>query len=135
MPFVKTHQPCNDCGSSDALSYNDDGSSFCFNCEAYTATQTTTPNHTEVQVQAKPLDTEALSSFDSTQYRTILDRGISSETAKTYKCLFDGKDYKFGYTDVQGKVVATKTRTPDKDFYINGDWKSAQLLSTGRFAQ
>ena len=135
MPFVKTHQPCNDCGSSDALSYNEDGSSFCFNCEAFTASQESTPTHTEVKVQAKVLEAGVSSLFDTSQYRTILDRGISSETARTYKCLFDGKDYKFGYTDVQGKVVATKTRTPDKDFFINGDWKSAQLFGQNLFSK
>ena len=32
MSFVELHQPCPDCGSSDALSVNDDGSAFCFSC-------------------------------------------------------------------------------------------------------
>jgi len=135
VPFAKTHQPCNDCGSSDALSYNDDGSSYCFNCQTFTKAQTdeyTTPRR-EIPVQAKSLDTDALNAFETTQYRTILDRGINSETAKTYKCVFDGKSYTFGYTDSQGKIVATKTRTPDKDFFINGDWKSAQLYGQNLF--
>lgn len=133
MPFVKTHQPCNDCGSSDALSYNEDGSSFCFNCEAFTQSKDYTPK--ETQVEAKKLDTDVRDSFDHAQYRTILDRGINSETAKAYKCLFDGTEYKFGYTDGNGNVVATKTRTPNKDFFINGDWKSAQLFGQHLFSK
>ena len=36
MAFTETHQPCPDCNSSDGLAYNDDGSSKCFVCDAYT---------------------------------------------------------------------------------------------------
>ena len=36
---VKTHQPCPDCGSSDALSIYDDGHTFCFSCETVTRDQ------------------------------------------------------------------------------------------------
>ena len=32
---VKLHQPCLDCGSHDALTYYDDGSSYCFSCNTY----------------------------------------------------------------------------------------------------
>lgn len=32
---VKLHQPCPDCGSHDALTYYDDGSSYCFSCNTY----------------------------------------------------------------------------------------------------
>jgi len=32
LDFVKTHQPCPDCGSSDALAVNTDGSTKCFAC-------------------------------------------------------------------------------------------------------
>ena len=32
---VKLHQPCEDCGSHDALTYYDDGSSYCFSCNTY----------------------------------------------------------------------------------------------------
>ena len=86
-------------------------------------------------MEAKKLDTDVRDSFDHAQYRTILDRGINSETAKAYKCLFDGTEYKFGYTDGNGNVVATKTRTPNKDFFINGDWKSAQLFGQHLFSK
>ena len=33
--FVEYHVPCESCGSSDARSINDDGSSYCFACENY----------------------------------------------------------------------------------------------------
>ena len=34
MAFTNTHQPCPDCDSSDALAYNEDGSSKCFVCDS-----------------------------------------------------------------------------------------------------
>ena len=133
MAFVKTHQPCSDCGSSDALSYNEDGSSFCFNCETFTGTtQTQTP---EVQVQAKELDVGVAEEFTNAQYRTIIDRGISSDTAKAFRCLMDGDVYKFGYSNAEGNVVAVKTRTPDKDFRIQGNWKDTTLFGQHLFSK
>ena len=33
MAFVKYHQPCYLCDSSDAVSVNDDGSAYCFSCD------------------------------------------------------------------------------------------------------
>ena len=35
-PFYKTHQPCPDCGSSDALCINEDRSTKCFSCGKFT---------------------------------------------------------------------------------------------------
>jgi len=105
VPFVKTHQPCSDCGSSDGLSYNDDGSSFCFVCEAYTGSQSDdyTPTHREVQVEAKQLDTI------HEIYLTIIERGISSDTARAYKCAKEGQMYHFNYTNDRGDIIAYKT--------------------------
>ena len=131
MPFVKMHQPCNDCGSSDGLSVNDDGWTHCFACDQrrppesddYTAT------HREVQVEAKQLDTT------HEIYVTIIDRGISSDTAKAYKCSKDGLMYHFNYTDDKGNIIAYKTRTADKNFRINGDWKNAKLYGQNLFSK
>ena len=36
MEAVKIHQPCPDCGSSDALTINDDGSTKCHSCGKFT---------------------------------------------------------------------------------------------------
>jgi hypothetical protein len=40
MAFVKTHLPCSDCGSSDALSIDDAGYSKCFACDIRKNTST-----------------------------------------------------------------------------------------------
>lgn len=131
MPFVKTHQPCNDCGSSDGLAINDDGWSHCFVCDARTAPQSDDLPQTdrEVHVEAKQL------SVTHENYVTIIERGISSDTSKAYKCSKNGKDYHFNYTDSKGNIIASKTRTADKNFRIAGDWKSAGLYGQHLFAK
>ena len=131
MSFVKTHQPCNDCGSSNALAINEDGWTHCFACDARRGPQGDdyTPTHTEVQVEAKQLDTI------HEIYLTIIERGISSDTAKAYKCAKEGQMYHFNYTDDRGEIVAYKTRTADKNFRINGDWKRAGLYGQHLFSK
>jgi len=131
VAFVKTHLPCNDCGSSDGLAINDDGWSHCFVCEARTPPETDVNlvNHREVRMEAKKLDTT------HENYVTIIERGINSDTAKAYKCSKNGKDYHFNYTDDKGNVIACKTRTADKDFRIAGDWKSAGLYGQNLFSK
>ena len=34
--IVESHLPCPDCGSSDALAKNSDGSTYCFSCSTHT---------------------------------------------------------------------------------------------------
>jgi len=139
VPFVKMHQPCNDCGSSDGLSINDDGWTHCFACDARRSPTSDdyTPTHTEVQVEAKQLDTTKSDAFaNESVYRTIIERGISSDTAKAYKCYKDASgNYHFGYTNDKGVVIADKYRTPAKDFRIEGDWKSAGLYGQHLFSK
>ena len=45
MPFVKLHQPCLECGSSDGASINDDGSAWCFVCAKHFKNYSTTEVH------------------------------------------------------------------------------------------
>ena len=43
--FVR-HEPCDNCGSSDANSLYADGSYFCFSCNTYTPAEGINHNHT-----------------------------------------------------------------------------------------
>ena len=133
MPFVKTHLPCNDCGSSDGMSLNDDGWTHCFVCEARTAPQSDAHplTHREVHVEAKKLDMP-----DNINYRTLIERGISSDTATAYKCWKDNLGhYHFYYTDSTGTIVAGKHRDDQKRFTIGGDWPSAVLYGQNLFSK
>ena len=54
MAFVKLHQQCDDCGSSDALSYNEDGSSYCFACAQYTPPEATGGSVSNIKERVVP---------------------------------------------------------------------------------
>jgi hypothetical protein len=80
MTFVSTHKPCDDCGSSDALSIDDKGWSTCFACN-----RRKPPGGNNI-VQIKP------TTLDEGDYRPIQDRRISSATCKLYKAAYRGTD-------------------------------------------
>lgn len=140
MAFVKMHQPCNDCGSSDALCVNDDGWTHCFSCEARRAPESDdwAERNSEVLMHAETYDSEPIGAWNNDDlYRTIIDRGISRDTAKAYKCIRDGEDgvTMFAYTDTKGNVIAEKVRSHDKNFFINGNWKDAQFYGQHLFSK
>jgi twinkle protein len=133
------HQPCPSCGSSDALQVNSNGSSFCHSCKVYNSNY----EHTAPAVTI-PTSYESSSDFNdiatklgSGDYKAITDRGITSATAKTYSVLqADGKVY-FGYYEpTEPNVpVACKTRLPNKQFPIYGDWKKGGLFGQQLFSK
>ena len=71
--FVKVHQPCPDCGSSDALAVNKDGSTKCFSCGKFT------PKNQESSF--KPMTRTPIppqkETFDNGIYAPLSDRSIS----------------------------------------------------------
>ena len=130
--WAKTHLPCDDCGSSDALSINTDGWSTCFNCETRKKVDGDyTPK--ERIVTATPLNSNVIDMLTHKQYRTITDRNISRETCEKYRCFVDAEDIIFGYTNTEGVICATKTRFPNKNFTVQGDWKAAGLYGQSLF--
>ena len=81
--FVKYHVPCSNCGSSDARSINDDGSSYCFSCTTFF------PSETGVNQQQQRGDMQTAEKITDLSYHqgslsAIADRGINSETCKKY---------------------------------------------------
>ena len=137
MAFVKMHLPCNDCGSSDALAINDDGWTHCFSCEARRPPETDdwAERNSEVLMHATIHDSKPVHAFEDKNYRTIIDRGISSDTARTYKCVQHGGQTAFAYTDSTGHIIAEKVRSADKNFFINGNWKDAVLYGQNLFSK
>jgi len=89
MPDYKlTHQPCDDCGSSDALCINYDESTFCHSCRKYTHPPLD-GSGIAVRVPEKPLT--GSEGFDSTlellatqNFVGVPERGLSVATMKTY---------------------------------------------------
>ena len=134
MPFVKLHQKCDDCGSSDALSYNDDGSSYCFACAKFTPSET--PYEPVVDLKEKVVPTVGFDqSLFSEPYRGLPDRGLTAVTLAKFNVAQKAGNVHFGYHDKDGELVAVKTRYPDKTFKISGDWKKAAMYGQHLFPQ
>lgn len=113
--MTQSHQPCPDCGSSDALMINDDGSTYCFSCEKFTPSK----NGQE--------DIKTPSDFVKGYSRAIPHRGLNKDTCTKYK--YNSGEYKgqpvqiATYKDLDGIPVFQKLRFPDKTFTIIGDFR------------
>jgi twinkle protein len=108
---------------------NVDGSSYCFSCLTFTNSDKVEIDFMEPQKEQTPLK------WDFTEgYRTILERGISRETCEKFKCLRQGDDTVFGYTDSNGRVIAAKVRDKDKNFHTEGNWKDGLLFGQHLFS-
>lgn len=130
--FIEQHLPCSDCGSSDALSINDDGWSTCFNCQTRKKVGADYKPK-EKKLNNSPLPASVIELLNNQQYRTLTERRISKPTCERYKCMVDGDNLVFGYTNKDGAICAAKTRTKDKNFSIQGDWKTAGLYGQSLF--
>jgi len=111
LTALKTHQPCPECGSSDALTLNTDGSTKCYSCSTWTAS-----NSNDVEQLDKK--------FVQGSLMPLPKRGIHEETCKKY-------NYRIGqvngetvhianFYDTNKKLVAQKYRYADKTFKCNG---------------
>jgi twinkle protein len=136
MPFVKFHLPCHDCGGSDPVSQNDDGSAYCFSCNTYFKDYGTS----EVQPQDTVTDFtkyQASGTGSGSSYNALTDRGISIETAKKYgvkSTTLNGKVTSHHYPYFhKGEEVATKIRKLNKQFAWTGNSKETGLFGEQLF--
>ena len=140
--LVLKYQPCEDCGSSDAKSYREDGSAYCFSCaKNFKSKDTVMPE--VVHADFSNTNNDGVASINSYSSYPISSRGISKEVVDHYGVKMetspDGKPsaHFYPYTDRDGQVVAYKKRTLPKDFSVVGKFKGVQLFgqsmsSTGK---
>jgi len=114
---VKTHQPCPDCGSSDALTMYDDGHTYCFSCE-----QVTRDQEVDNVVEYVPKDTGP--------DKPWADRKISQAVTDYYNVTANDMAVVFPYHDQDGLAVAKKIRHKGKQFSTDGDFKNCTLFGT-----
>lgn len=132
-----THQPCPDCGSSDALQVNEN-STYCHSCGEYTRT-----DNAEFSIEVpKSYEPKAKPSFNAVEnllttgrYAAIPARGLTTSTCKTYGILDTPEKTYFSYYGEESDTipVAAKVRLPDKQFSTVGDWKDATLFGQNLF--
>lgn len=120
--IIKSDQPCEHCGSSDAKAYYDDNHSHCFSCRK-------TIHHDPLD--GDPMDTPIpRESKNYTDYfggsaEPISDRGIHLDTCQKFSYHI-GEDatgnevHIANFKDDEGNVIGQKIRAADKKFTIKG---------------
>lgn len=123
--LVLSHQPCENCGSSDALSLYDDGHSFCFSCADH----------------KKGVDTDDFSGYDVisrigskvdlTDYtlQYVSHRGITEDTFKKYsvKCRVSPSGAPYAFQFPYGSE-SLKVKTLNKDISTEGKFREYEGL-------
>jgi twinkle protein len=146
MAFVKTKLPCPQCGGSDPVGLNEDGSAYCFSCAEripsyYKAVSGGSDNYKPPMKSVPPV-TELKTYRNNTvlssdgEFNALTDRKISLETAKKYgvKSSLNTKgevvSHSYPYYNIN-EVSGYKVRnTKDKLF----NW-SGSSQDTGLFGQ
>ena len=136
MPFVKHNLPCPECGGSDPVSQNDDGSAYCFSCNTYFKQYGTAEVQQDTITDFIEYQTSGASSGAS--FNTLKDRGISLETAKKYgvkSTITVGgtiTSHHYPYYS-NSELTATKIRKQDKQFIWQGNSKETGLFGEQLF--
>ena len=132
LKFIKKHQPCPNCGSSDARSINENGTSKCFSCNKFFKSDGSHIDQESVNVFENKPDQEGV-------YASLSDRQISLETAKKYgvKISYNTKGviakHYYPYSN-DSQVTSYKVRdTLKKDFYWKGSPKDTELFGQNLF--
>jgi len=106
--FIR-HEPCSNCGSSDANGIYTDGHTYCFSCHHYTTGNDTQHTH-HMQDNV---------SFKGSAQR-LQKRGISEKTCEKYKIYRDETHLRFPYFDGSGCLKGFKTKDKVKNFKYEG---------------
>jgi len=122
---LKSHQPCPDCNSSDALTVYDWGTK-CYSCNKATFSE-------HKQTMKVISGNDSFKKVDGIS-KTIIDRKITRQTCEHYGVVEAEGYYHFPYTDSDGNIVAYKKRhTTEKRFVISGDWQAGRMFGQALF--
>jgi twinkle protein len=124
---LSSHQPCPDCGSSDALAVYEWGTK-CFSCGVRHFNQGSKPKERNFTVHT------ALVAPTELTYESVVDRGITKQTCQDYGVGIFNNSYYFPYYSDENHVAAYKKRSvTEKKFSIEGSWKEARLFGQQLF--
>jgi twinkle protein len=132
--FVEYHKPCPECGGSDPVSINSDGTAKCFSCGTFFKDYESAIGGNVADFNSfKRSNDNAPFSQNQTFYHALTDRSISLETAKKYgvRSVKDesGKIIEHHYPAyINNEEVATKIRRENKVFNWVGSAKGTGLF-------
>jgi len=128
---LKSHQPCPDCGSSDALTFYDWGTK-CYSCGV--TRKEGSKQAPDGLKERMTMHTLTLVPPTALEYHSVPSRGITRDTCLDYGVGTHNNQYYFPYYDAAEQLVAYKKRgTELKQFSIEGTWKSASLFGQQLF--
>lgn len=158
--WVRTHQPCQDCGSSDAVSYNDRGWGHCFACNKNFPPGGLDKSSKEVYCISKDIpkgtskgshdssSSRAFNYFSTSSISTSKDnssimvatkeyvplRGLSNDTLRYYGAytLVDGDKPKAIVFPYSDNAVKHRSLSVKEFFWPNGN-KGATLFGANKF--
>ena len=121
----RKHLPC-PCGISSDAYYEFDENFFCFSCSK--------SFKKDIDVNAmSEIKPEIVSPVSVTgSISSIPDRGLDYKTVETYKVMQENGNHKYLYYK-DGKVIAVKTRYPNKEFSAQGSMSQAELFGQNAF--
>ena len=133
--IVKAHQPCDDCGSSDALSLNKNGSTYCHSCKLYTKGDAIAPP--EKPVSASQGWDSISTALATGKAVSVPERGLTAPTLSKFGVVLDGGRVLYPYTHANNdpEVIAAKIRYPDKRFQTVGEWADTGLFGQSAFSK
>jgi len=108
--FVR-HEPCNNCGSSDANSLYTDGHYFCFSCQTYTPAEGINLIHSQTMSNNVHLKGAA---------ERLNKRNLSEKTNQFYRIYRDGDTLRFPYFTSDGVLKGVKIKNKKKVFTYEG---------------
>tara|TARA_R110002096_G_scaffold152138_1_gene315084 strand:- start:1224 stop:2870 length:1647 start_codon:yes stop_codon:yes gene_type:complete len=136
MSFVAFRKPCPECGGSDPVQINDNGSAKCFSCQTYFRDYEKAMNGETVS-DFKTYKNNSMNNIDG-EYLELRDRKISLATAKKYgvKAVVNSKGeivkhYYPYYT--ANEISGYKVREPNKLFSWQGQAKESGLFGQQAF--
>jgi twinkle protein len=136
MSFVAFRKPCPECGGSDPVQINDNGSAKCFSCQTYFRDYEKAMNGEPVS-DFKTYKNNSMNNIAG-EYLELRDRKISLATAKKYgvKAVINSKGeivkhYYPYYT--ANEISGYKVREPNKLFSWQGQAKESGLFGQQAF--
>ena len=132
MGYKKIHQPCPDCGSSDGMAINEDGSTKCYSCGTYRRDSVDLEGKTYTEVS--PTTKKSIVRRSDGFVGGLTSRRLTQATMNKYDVMQNNEgDILFPYYGKDGELTAYKIRTPEKKFSVEGDFKGAQLFGQNVF--
>lgn len=133
------HEPCPECGSSDACGVFSDGHRYCYSCNTYFRPDGSIKTDGSVKKEVTRVSKECIP-FEDLETVSLTKRCISKDTCSKFKyfsTVYKGKPCQVAcYYDDSGSLVGQKLRFPDKSFAVLGAISNrlygSQLWASGK---